>query len=119
MLAPSGSGLAWADEIPLPADRICRYAAPRGHLAVYLLRFSYAKVEVIHDRDLHLTNAYGENVAYVAPLEEWPQTDVQGMKERLALAHQATKATTSRKEAFDRFMAGCRPDPADALAALS
>ncbi|MBE7158639.1 MAG: hypothetical protein INR62_09450 [Rhodospirillales bacterium] len=69
----------------------------------------YADVQVIHERDVRFTDAAGKQVAYVAPIMEWPLEDYAALRERLAVARHEVAAY---QEHFDRFVADCRPGPA-------
>ena len=73
----------------------------------------YAAAEVLHDRDLSLTNGSGRIVAYVAPIAEWPFQDVQSRHEQLAAFRRALSADPAWQRHFQSFVADCRPNPAE------
>lgn len=66
----------------------------------------YAQAEIIHDRDLRLTDNKGAEVAYIAPIEEWPFMDSEALRQQLSAARRAAQEDV---ETFTRFVDDCRP----------
>lgn len=74
----------------------------------------YAVVEVVHERDLRLTDSTGDIVALVTALDAWSSEHARAMRERLAFARADVSSTPSRDGAWADFVADCRPRPEDA-----